>query len=54
VQAPADGEVVALSGEDKALLSKFVNPVYLKDDASLKVTVGCRGQGSGVRGQCEG
>ena len=37
IAAPAQGHAPPLSAEDKALLSQYVNPAYLKDDASLKV-----------------
>ena len=37
IVAPAEGAVTPLSASDKAILAEFVNPAYLKDDASLKV-----------------
>lgn len=37
IEAPEEGKAAQLSEADKAVLSKFVNPAYLKDDASLKV-----------------
>jgi predicted transcriptional regulator len=35
--APGEGEVPKIAAEDLAILKEFVNPVYLEDDASLKV-----------------
>ena len=39
LDAPGEGEVPMLAAEDLEILKEFVNPVYLKDDASLKVCV---------------